>query len=71
MKTIDKLLTVEQVADKLTCSDTTVYDHMNAGRLAYVNVGGRKGRRVDPDDLRAFIDRQRVETTTPRKLKYL
>jgi excisionase family DNA binding protein len=49
----EKFYTIKQVAEMLSVHRTTVYDWMNAGRLAYVQVGER--RRIQQSDLETFI----------------
>jgi excisionase family DNA binding protein len=73
-RSVKKLLTIPEVAELFSCSDTNVYELMNEGRLTYVNVGLRKGRRVHPDDLERFLNESRVvgkQLPVPYKLKYL
>ena len=49
----EKFYTIKQVADQLGVHRTTIYDWMNSGRLAYVEVGER--RRITQSALNAFI----------------
>lgn len=55
----DALLTVREAADRLHCSQNNVYALINDGLLPVVRVGRAKGYRIDPQDLQAFIDRQK------------
>ncbi len=49
----ERFYTIKQVTEKLGVHRTTVYDWMNAGRLAFVQVGER--RRIPKSALDAFI----------------
>jgi excisionase family DNA binding protein len=49
----DRLLRVEQVADRLACGRRTVYDMINRGELPGVNIG--RFVRVRESDLNAFV----------------
>jgi excisionase family DNA binding protein len=49
----EKFYTLNQVAEMLGVHRTTLYDWMNAGKLAYVQVGER--RRIAQSALAAFI----------------
>lgn len=49
----ERFYTINQVTELLGVHRTTVYDWMNAGRLAYVQVGER--RRIPKSALDAFI----------------
>jgi excisionase family DNA binding protein len=53
------LLTVEQVADKLSVGRTTVYELISSGELPSITI--RRCRRVLPSDLNAYIARLRME----------
>lgn len=50
---MEKFYTVDQVAEVFGVTRTTVYEWMKTGRLAYVQVGGR--RRVTQSALDAFV----------------
>ena len=57
----DKLLTVLEVADWLSCSQQCVYDMASKGVLPSVRVGtGRGTLRFAPDDVQDFIDSSRT-----------
>ncbi len=60
---MEKMMTVEQVADRLQVNEQTVRRWLREGELAGVPFGGRTGWRVSEDDLRVFLDRQREKTT--------
>ncbi len=49
----ERFYTIKQVTEMLGVHRTTVYDWMNAGRLAFVQVGER--RRIPKSALDAFI----------------
>ena len=49
----EKFYTIKQVAEMLGVHRTTLYDWMNSGKLAYVQVGER--RRISQSALAAFI----------------
>jgi excisionase family DNA binding protein len=52
-----RLLTVEQVADRLQVHPETVRRWLRAGRLRGVRLGGSKlGYRVSEDELERFVD---------------
>jgi excisionase family DNA binding protein len=53
------LLTVKQVAELLATGTSTIYALFAAGKLPYVNVGVKTGRRVKPEDLEQFIEDNR------------
>lgn len=54
-----KLLTVKQAAAWLGCSAANVYALISTGALAVVQVGSRKGYRVDLRDLDAFVQQRK------------
>ena len=56
----EKFYTIKQVAEMLGVHRTTIYDWMNSGRLAFVQVGER--RRIPKSALDTFI-----KAGTPRK----
>ena len=66
----EPLLTIKQVADYLGCSERNVYALLDRNELPYILVGSSKGYRIDPIDLRAFVERRKVrgEQCKPRKL---
>ena len=71
-KTPEKLLTVEEVAEILRVSLTTVYRRIQAGELPYIKLGHRQVR-IKPEDLEAYIEAHRVTSTefTPSKAEGL
>lgn len=50
----DQLLTLQQVADRLQVSMSTIRRLADAGDLKIVRIG--RNLRVRPDDLRAYIE---------------
>lgn len=52
----DELLTVDEVARTLKVTRKAVYDLMRAGRLPYVQIGIRRGRRVRRSVLDLFLE---------------
>ena len=55
-----QLLTVKQAAQRLACSAANLYSLIEAGDVAVVRVGARKGFRIDLRDLEAFIAQRKV-----------
>jgi excisionase family DNA binding protein len=55
---VEKLLTYDDVANVLGVTVRTVYTLVNRGDLTALKVGGSS--RVDPTDLRSFIERAKV-----------
>ncbi len=54
---MEKLLTVQQVADQLQVRPKTVREWLKSGQLKGVKIGGRQWR-VKESDLQAFVDGQ-------------
>lgn len=51
------LLRIPEVAERLSCGLTHVYELITLGELAAVNIGiGRSKTRVREDDLEAYIE---------------
>jgi len=67
---IRRLLTIKEVAQLLGCSEANIYALKTAGELPFVQVGIRKGYRIDSRDLDAFIERRKTksEVLPPRKV---
>ncbi len=57
---IEKLLTLQEVADILRVNRSSVSRLIKGKMLSYIEVGGRK--LVAEQDLLAFIDKQRVKS---------
>jgi excisionase family DNA binding protein len=56
-----RLLTVREVADLVGLPRSTIYALLVSGELPGVRVPGTQSWRVDPEDLRAFLDRGRTK----------
>jgi excisionase family DNA binding protein len=56
----DRLLTVEQVADRLQVNEQTVRRWLRDNDLAGIPFGGRTGWRISEEELQAFLDRRRM-----------
>ncbi|MCA9092041.1 MAG: helix-turn-helix domain-containing protein [Planctomycetaceae bacterium] len=67
---VRRLLTIKEVAQLLGCSEANIYALKTAGELPFVQVGIRKGYRIDSRDLDAFIERRKTtsEVPSPRKV---
>ena len=61
MSRADELLNIEQAAEFLNVSETSLRRWTNAGRLACLRVGGRRERRFRRADLLAFMEHQPAE----------
>jgi len=61
---MEKMLTVDQVAERLQVNEYTVRRWLRAGELEGVPFGGRTGWRVKEKDLQAFLDRRREQRET-------
>jgi excisionase family DNA binding protein len=61
---MEKMLTVDQVAERLQVNEYTVRRWLRAGELEGVPFGGRTGWRVKEDELQAFLDRRREQRET-------
>ncbi|MDP9355977.1 MAG: helix-turn-helix domain-containing protein [Chloroflexota bacterium] len=57
---MDRMLTVDQVAERLQVNEQTIRRWLRDGELTGVPFGGRTGWRVSEEDLQAFLDRRRV-----------
>lgn len=60
-----QLLTIKQAANRLCCSAANVYALIETGVLAVVQVGRRKGYRIDLRDLEAFIQSRKFRYEAP------
>lgn len=67
----EKLLTVAEVAERLSCSRSTVYEWLESGELNALKIGdGGKGWRVRQADLAVFIaTRRRRHALQPVRLR--
>jgi excisionase family DNA binding protein len=57
---MERLMTVEQVAERLQVNEQTIRRWLRDGEMTGVPFGGRTGWRVSEEDLRAFLDRRRA-----------
>ena len=61
---MQRLLTITEAAELLSCSTATVIRHITAGRLLAINLANGKRRsdyRIAPDALQAFLEGRTVE----------
>ena len=64
---LEQLLTVAEVADKLRLSLASVYLLVNSGDLPAIRVGhGRGTLRVNPDEVQAYLERKQVRVVRVR-----
>jgi len=61
---VEKLLTYKQAGELLGVTERTVYALVAGGDLPAVRFG--RSVRIDPADLRAFIDRRKAPVTHAR-----
>jgi excisionase family DNA binding protein len=60
------MMTVKQVADRLSCSTSLIYDHIASGRLKAYRIGkGRGGLRVSDEQLKFFLQDSEAEVVAP------
>lgn len=63
-----RLLTVDEVAGRLSANEKTIRRWIKDGRLPAVNLGHRMGYRIRADDLDRFLsERQTVSAAPERK----
>jgi excisionase family DNA binding protein len=60
----DRVLTVNQVAQRLQVDVQTVRRWLRNGNLVGIPFGGRTGWRVTEQELQAFLDRRRMARET-------
>ena len=60
---VEKLLTYQETADLLGVSSRTIYTLVRRGDLRALKVGASS--RVDPADLRQFIEQSKVSAELP------
>ena len=53
-------LTVKEAASQKRVCKTVIYEAIHGGKLAYHKVG-RRGYRIEPEDLQRWWDNQRVD----------
>jgi excisionase family DNA binding protein len=56
---MERLMTVEQVAERLQVNEQTVRRWLRQEEMTGVPFGGRTGWRISEDDLKTFIERKR------------
>lgn len=56
----ERVLTVNQVAERLQVNTQTVRRWLREGELVGIPIGGRTGWRVEERELQAFLDRRRL-----------
>ncbi|MDP9471600.1 MAG: helix-turn-helix domain-containing protein [Chloroflexota bacterium] len=64
---MDRMLTVDQVAERLQVNEQTVRRWLRQGQMAGIPFGGRTGWRVAEEELQAFLDRRRMEEEPAKK----
>jgi excisionase family DNA binding protein len=55
-----RLLRIDEAAEELQLSRTTVYRLINSGRLPSIHVGNAGFARISPDDLDAYMRAHRI-----------
>lgn len=55
-QTFERWLTVKQVARMLQVNDNTVRRAIKQSKLKAINIGGTGGYRIDPHDLREYLE---------------
>lgn len=61
-----QLLSIKRAAERLSCSRANLYALIKDGKLPVVQVGTRKGLRVDVRDLDAFIQNRKFRFAVPQ-----
>ena len=62
----ERVLTVNQVAEKLQVNVQTVRRWLRDGELIGTPIGGRTGWRVPESEIQAFLDRRRMARADER-----
>lgn len=62
IQTTDRLLTIEQVRERLQCSRKHVYNLINAGELPALKIGHKHGMRVRNSALEVFIGNREADS---------
>ncbi len=57
----ERLLNVQQVAERLNCSRSQIYSLINLGELPALKIGGRNGVRIKESKLDAFVNKREKE----------
>ena len=61
-----KLLTVKDVAERLSVSSSLIYQLVESGKLPVLRIGnGRGAIRFSPQDIEAYLEECRVEKQAP------
>ncbi len=68
---MDRLLTVDQVAERLQVNEQTIRRWLREGELTGVPFGGRTGWRIGEEDLQAFLERRRMAESGEEPTKKL
>lgn len=55
---MEPLMTIDEAGQMLGLKRTAMYDLFTSGHLKAITVGGGRLRRIRPQDLRDYIDRQ-------------
>ncbi len=66
-----RLLTVDQVAERLQVNEQTIRRWLREGELTGVPFGGRTGWRIGEEDLQAFLERRRMAESGEEPTKKL
>ena len=63
----ENLYSPSQVADRLGCSKTNVYDLIGSGELAFTRIGAsKKGFKIMGSDLQAFLESRKEGGPKPK-----
>lgn len=60
----DRVLTVNQVAERLQVNEQTVRRWLREGDLVGAPLGGRTGWRIPESEVAAFLERRRLQAET-------
>lgn len=60
----DRVLTVNQVAERLQVNAQTVRRWLREGELSGSPLGGRTGWRIPESEVHAFLERRRLQAET-------
>jgi excisionase family DNA binding protein len=63
--TAERLLTVDEVAERLRVTPETVRVWLRQGELAGISLGRRAGYRIEEAELQRFLDRRRGKPQPP------
>ena len=63
----DSLYTPAEIAERLRCSKTNVYELIGSGELAFTRIGAsKKGFKIKGSDLAAFLESRKEGGPKPR-----